>query len=275
MPWKANTIIEARREFLALAHAPGANVRALCRQFGVSANTAYEVLNRFRSEGDSTLVDKSRRPHSSPWRTPEPIEIAVLAVRDEFPLWGARRIAHRLKELGHTRVPAVSTTTEILRRHGRLRPRKDPEALQWMSMLTTKRLEPSDLPEFEGIPDLTILLERLQNGRPIERKRCAAILANRHGLRGSRICQFLNLSPAAYRRCLEVFAKGGVALLFAGRINPHRKFDNDAVKQTLFSVLHQPPSNFGINRTTWTMRELSRVMNELAQPAARTSSGKL
>lgn len=130
-------------------------------------------------------------------------------MRDEFPLWGARRIAHRLKELGHTRVPAVSTTTEILRRHGRLRPRKDPEALQWMSMLTTKRLEPSDLPEFEGIPDLTILLERLQNGRPIERKRCAAILANRHGLRGSRICQFLNLSPAAYRRCLEVFAKGG------------------------------------------------------------------
>ncbi len=36
MPWLAKTVSEARREFVTLANAPGANIRALCRQFGVA-----------------------------------------------------------------------------------------------------------------------------------------------------------------------------------------------------------------------------------------------
>ena len=50
------------------------------------------------------------------------------------------------------------------------------------------------------------------------------------------------------------------------RINPHRKFDNEAIKSSLFRVLHQPPANFGINRTTWTIGELSRVLKDKGQP---------
>jgi len=35
----------------------------------------------------------------------------------------------------------------------------------------------------------------------------------------------------------------------------------------VFSLLHQPPSNFGINRTTWKMADLSRIMKETGEPA--------
>src|SRR5947199_8569523 len=46
-----------------------------------------------------------------------------------------------------------------------------------------------------------------------------------------------------------------------------RKFDNEAVKQAVFGILHEPPSNYGINRTTWIMPDLSLVLRDTAQPA--------
>jgi transposase InsO family protein len=48
------------------------------------------------------------------------MEARVLAVREEHPAWGGRKIARRLADLGQEGVPAPSTVTEILRRHGRL-----------------------------------------------------------------------------------------------------------------------------------------------------------
>ena len=42
----------------------------------------------------------------------------MLAVRSEHPAWGGRKIARRLKDLGHEAVPAPSTVTAILKRHG-------------------------------------------------------------------------------------------------------------------------------------------------------------
>jgi transposase InsO family protein len=46
------------------------------------------------------------------------MEEAVLAVRQEHDTWGGRKIKARLQTLGWQDVPAASTVTEILRRHG-------------------------------------------------------------------------------------------------------------------------------------------------------------
>jgi hypothetical protein len=45
------------------------------------------------------------------------------------------------------------------------------------------------------------------------------------------------------------------------------KSENAAVKSAVFKVVHEPPSNYGINRTTWTMAHLVRVLRETGQPA--------
>jgi hypothetical protein len=66
---------------------------------------------------------------------------------------------------------------------------------------------------------------------------------------------------------VRLFEDGGASTLFAPRISKRRKFDNADVKQAVFGLLHQPPSNFGINRTTWKMADLSRVMKDTGQPA--------
>jgi transposase InsO family protein len=71
--------------------------------------------------GDAELADRSRRPHSSPWRCTSVIEAGVLALRDAHPAWGARKITWCLEREG-TQPPAVSTVHAILRRHGRVQP---------------------------------------------------------------------------------------------------------------------------------------------------------
>jgi len=122
MPWKELSIVSHRNEFVRLASLEGANVRELCRRFEVSPTTAYKWLDRYRAEGTAGLSDRSRAPRNSPEKTPEEIETAVLALRDQHPAWGGRKLRARLCALGHARVPAASTITAILRRHGRLSP---------------------------------------------------------------------------------------------------------------------------------------------------------
>lgn len=118
MPFREVCRMDERQEFVMLASLEGAQVRGLCRRFGVSPTTGYKWLERWRAEGRAGLVEQSRRPLRSPSRSDAAVEDAVLSVRAAHPAWGGRKIARRLRDLGHEGVPAPSTVTAILRRHG-------------------------------------------------------------------------------------------------------------------------------------------------------------
>jgi transposase InsO family protein len=118
MPFHEVSCMDARLEFVMLASQDGANVRHLCRRFGISPTTGYKWLDRWRTAEMTGLQELSRRPQHSPLRSVATTEDAVLSVRTEHPAWGGRKIARRLKDLGHAGVPAPSTVTAILKRHG-------------------------------------------------------------------------------------------------------------------------------------------------------------
>jgi len=120
MPWKEVSTMSLRQEFVTLARAGAVNVRELCRRFGISAKTGYKWLRRFRQGGTAALADQSRRPRHSPGQTPAALERAVLDLRQQHPAWGGRKLRARLQALGQADVPAASTITAILRRHGQL-----------------------------------------------------------------------------------------------------------------------------------------------------------
>ena len=121
MPWQERSVMSERREFVACARQEGANISVLCDQYGISRKTGYKWLAR-AAGGDGSLADHSRRPRSSPLRTPPAMEDRILELRGEHPAWGARKLHHRLVAQGVVGVPAPSTITAILRRHGRLAP---------------------------------------------------------------------------------------------------------------------------------------------------------
>ena len=118
MPWRETSILDERREFVRLALQDGANRRELCRRFGISPDAGYRWLARWKA-GDEGLADRSHRPGTSPRRSEGQIETRVLAVRDEHPAWGARKIVRVLQREG-VDAPAVSTVHAILQRHERI-----------------------------------------------------------------------------------------------------------------------------------------------------------
>jgi transposase InsO family protein len=128
MPWQEKTIMELREEFSRLAAQEGANIRQLCRRFGISPTTGYKWLARKR-QGES-LADRSRQPHHTPRRSRPEIEALIVALRRAHPAWGARKLAHRLERLGHE-MPAVSTVHAVLLRYGLITPAASQAAQPW------------------------------------------------------------------------------------------------------------------------------------------------
>lgn len=131
MPWTQRDPVDIKREFVELALQPGANRRELCRRFGIGPKAAYALLNRHAAEGSAAFAERSRRPHTSPGRTSPEVEAAVVALRQQHPAWGGRKLARVLRNQGLSEVPSASTVTAILHRHGLVSPEASEAAQHW------------------------------------------------------------------------------------------------------------------------------------------------
>jgi transposase len=78
MPWKEMDAMSLRKEFVLLAKQTGANIRALCHQYQVSSRTGYKWLKRYEQEGETGLVDQSKRPKHIHKQTERVMEEKVL-----------------------------------------------------------------------------------------------------------------------------------------------------------------------------------------------------
>jgi transposase InsO family protein len=140
-----------RTELAGLARSQAVGVSELARRFGVSRKTAYKWIAREAS--GERLDDRSRRPDRSPLKTASAIEEAVVALRHQHPCWGGRKLAKVLSNRGHIAVPAPSTITDILRRHGLLAPPAERSEHHWQRF---EHASPNDLwqMDFKGPVDV-------------------------------------------------------------------------------------------------------------------------
>ena len=116
-------------------------------------------------------------------------------------------------------------------------------------------------------PGLEVFLDRLSNGSRFDKNKALAILAFRRRLTTDTICAALGISTNTYWTYKRTFRDGGTEALFSRKPCSRRKTDSDTLKNAIFKVLHEPPSNYGINRTTWTMPLLRKVLNEAGNGA--------
>ncbi len=119
MPWECRSVEEQRKEFAQAAQHCN-NFSALCREFGIDRHTGYKWRERYQTQ--QPLTDRSRRPHTSPTRTPENIESLILTVRSDNPGWGARTIRDVLITEGYENIPCAKTVNNILHRYGCILP---------------------------------------------------------------------------------------------------------------------------------------------------------
>ena len=120
MSWSRGTVDERRR--MITLWESGRTPTELSRQFGVSRQTIYTFISRWREEGEAGLEDRSRRPHSSPRKTEASIEQALLTLKDQHPDYGPDKLVALLEDGGITL--AAPTARDILRRNGRVEARR-------------------------------------------------------------------------------------------------------------------------------------------------------
>ena len=113
-----------KMEFAEKAAKPGTRMSALCRQYGISRETGYKWLNRFKRDGYNGLEEKSRRPRSTPLATAEELVLAILESREAHPKWGPKKLGVVLRRRYAEQTPSDSTIARILRRFGRVRQRR-------------------------------------------------------------------------------------------------------------------------------------------------------
>lgn len=119
MPWERRTVEDQRKEF-AQAALECSNFSALCREYGITRRTGLKWKARY--EAQEPLSDRSRRPNTSPTRTPEAVERRILELRTENPGWGAKTLRKVLENQGEQNLPCVKTVNNILHRHGCISP---------------------------------------------------------------------------------------------------------------------------------------------------------
>ena len=193
-------------------------------------------------------------------------------------LWNARALHRALTSAGYActygqiqrllRLASSSQKPRALTATAGFGHLKQQRAFEWMRAVLQKekkadalRCELGDVPEFDA------LLRRLYSGGLAQRNRSMVILASRRGLNNIQISSFLAISRRTCRRYRRLFESGGNAALFGRNFKSPRKSDNQSLKNAIFSLLHEPPNNHGINRTSWKMADLCRVLRETGHPA--------
>ena len=112
-----------KMEFVERATKPGARISTLCREYGISRETGYKWLKRFKREGADGLEERSRRPHATPLATAEDVVAAVLELRERYPRRGPKKLAVLLRRTLGAATPSVATIARVLKRFGLVRRR--------------------------------------------------------------------------------------------------------------------------------------------------------
>jgi transposase InsO family protein len=120
MPWLEINVREQRMQFVIEAIAPDATLSAVCRKYGISRKTGYRWVARYRATGSLIgLVERSRRPVSSPQRTSAAGTARIVALRRQYG-WAGRKLRVLLAAEGV--VCSTATIDRIIRREGLVDP---------------------------------------------------------------------------------------------------------------------------------------------------------
>src|SRR5258706_10821284 len=119
MPWSTPSAMTQRLLFIRDYELGVFSFTELCARYGISRETGYVTLARYRQDGRAGLSDRSRRPHHSPRQTAAPLIDQLVEVRRQHPDWGPKKLLWQLqRHAPETPWPSPSTAGLWLQRRG-------------------------------------------------------------------------------------------------------------------------------------------------------------
>src|SRR5258708_39256613 len=99
MGWRASSVMEEKLRFVFEYERDEESMKALCDQFGISRETGYAWLRRYRQSGPEGLAVFNPAPLRHPNQTSVSVEEAGLELRQAPMTWGPRKL-HPVLERG-------------------------------------------------------------------------------------------------------------------------------------------------------------------------------
>ena len=127
---------------------------------------------------------------------------------------------------------------------------KDPQAVPWTEKM---RLRPQDTTE---------LLSKVANGPQWKRKKALILLGRMCGMSIYRLCLTFDTSRATVSKDCSKFNDMGAEGLFRERPRRIPKAEDETIKAAVFSMIHSPPSEHNINRTSWKFEDTCRCLSQ-------------
>lgn len=111
--------------FIHLSQSGKYTITELCHDFGISRKTGHKYLLRYEQNGAKGLHELSRCPHRNAHLTNKAVEKFILQDRHRHPTWGPKKLQDLLlKKHGIESPPSLSTIGAILKRNGKIKPRR-------------------------------------------------------------------------------------------------------------------------------------------------------
>jgi len=119
MPWETKSMITEKEKFIAFYEMDFMSMSELCRRFGISRRTGYNILEAYKLHGVEAINGLSKAHQSHPLKTPKEVEDDILKFRGLHETWGAKKIRElMLDDWEADSVPSVTTVYSILKKHG-------------------------------------------------------------------------------------------------------------------------------------------------------------
>jgi transposase len=139
-------------------------------------------------------------------------------------------------------------------------------AYSWMHMAMQNAISSEEMyvdlkREFE--PELVgSLLREIKLGPLRNRNKALAVLARKKGFSAEIVSKFLSVDKDTVFKWLKTFEERGAGQLVAKRSSGAKKADQKKYKEAVFSILHAPPSSYGVNCTSWRIKDITTILRQ-------------
>ena len=113
--------LEYRRQLAVARYLDGDPIEVICQEMGCAKSWLYKWKKRYQAANSTWSQERSRRPKTTPRKTPEAIEVALIALRqtvspDGSATVSARVIRDHLRHHATASLPSLRTIYRILNR---------------------------------------------------------------------------------------------------------------------------------------------------------------
>jgi transposase len=227
----------------------GCSIRNIAETLQISKNTVKRIVRSGSAEAPSIQRAKKAQAFRS--------EIEELLSTEGANL---SQVHQQLVARGR-RIP-YSTLTRYCRLQGlraTSKSEKVSSAKAWISRLMQGGKSHQDLvAELPSPEHADYLLKKIKTDGLKDRKKACTIFGRQKGISNRTIAHALHASPKTTRKYYALFVKHGLSEVFQSESVRSRSADEQAIKtKRLLELLHHKPTDFGINRTSWSQVSLA------------------